>query len=672
MLAFGFTLALLAFWTFVGYAALSLLRPGLHRVQEVLLAPTLGLVLTVLPLFVVNRAGVPVGRFAAGLTLALLLAAAAVYWRVRPRFPLRRTAAFAAVALLALVLSGWPMFQFGLDWLSFCNDDMANYTLSAERFIDYGWFHPPTKEQLLAGTDYSLYYWFLYVSAMVRGGCELVIAWAARTSGLTTHEVFMPLILAFHGCLITSTGALVYRHDRDRGAALTACLLLAASAVSTFGMLYQLIAQVSGLSILAACATTLFRPFGNPNGAAAAADAGSSPDTTAPADGGTPARDGATMAPPPAAADAPSRGWTLRQGVLVGILGSGLMIVYPEVLGVLGIAWLVHVGVGLARRTVAARPLAVVVGCAAVLGLVLLNRYVITSLAFMFNQATSGTSGADVEAQFYPFYLLPSGVAAMWGFIELFRPTSEPVLSVMILGGGVVLALAAAATAWGAWRQVPAAAVATVMLLLGVVLFARGAGFGLYKLAMFVQPFALATLATGLFAAARSRGLRAAMLLLFVAPGLVVQWRYVQFSRGVDRVFGEVPDASTSRVTDEIRRVLAENPSPQVISDCYNVVLSSRPPTPAAGGGVPEQPHREHPAVRRDLPARARGPPPRLARAVANAHRQQPAGLLRPAPPARRAGAEACNLFDDRRAVAGRGRGTRPAAAAAAAASRSC
>src|SRR3712207_7387838 len=44
-------------------------------------------------------------------------------------------------------------------------------------------------------------------------------------------------------------------------AALLTCILLALSALNSFGTLYQLIAQVAGLGLLAACATLLMCPL---------------------------------------------------------------------------------------------------------------------------------------------------------------------------------------------------------------------------------------------------------------------------------------------------------------------------------------------------------------------------------------------------------------------------
>src|SRR5437867_8230708 len=150
--------------------------------QEMLLAPVVGVVLTILPVFILSRAGIPVSRFGYPLAIALLVVAGALAVLVqRPTpfvdLPWRDYAPFAAALLLALLLTGRPMFEYGLDWVSFCNDDMANYCLGAVRFHQHGFFEAPRYSDLMRGADYSLFYWFFHVPGMGRTGSELLIAW---------------------------------------------------------------------------------------------------------------------------------------------------------------------------------------------------------------------------------------------------------------------------------------------------------------------------------------------------------------------------------------------------------------------------------------------------------------------------------------------------------------
>jgi hypothetical protein len=90
---------------------------------------------------------------------------------------------FAAVLLAALVLTGRPMFLFGFDWVSFCNDDMANYCLGAHRVLDFGYFDQPDAEQLVRGRDYVQQMWFLHVPGMHRPGSEMILAFLCALTG---------------------------------------------------------------------------------------------------------------------------------------------------------------------------------------------------------------------------------------------------------------------------------------------------------------------------------------------------------------------------------------------------------------------------------------------------------------------------------------------------------
>ena len=82
------------------------------------------------------------------------------------------------IALLAFVLTDRPLFEFGFNWLSFSNDDLANYTNAAERFMRAGYFQLPphaSMTDLLSSVDIA--YWHLYAMAgeragsVTRGGC---------------------------------------------------------------------------------------------------------------------------------------------------------------------------------------------------------------------------------------------------------------------------------------------------------------------------------------------------------------------------------------------------------------------------------------------------------------------------------------------------------------------
>jgi hypothetical protein len=526
------TLALVVVWGAAGYAVLRLLRPG-PALPNLLLAPAVGVAVTVVPVFLLSRAGIPVGRFALWSLIPLLGAGLVALWQGRRSTPWRRYAPFAGILLAALFLTGRPMLEYDFDWLSYCNEDMGNYCLRAQRLQAHGWAELPPEQDLLDGRDYSQFYFFMDVPGMTRVGADLLLAWTASLTGLTAHQAFMPVILAFHLTLISSAGGLVCPSDDGRARALWTCGLLALSALTTLGALYQLIAQVSGLALLAACLAVLCRPTA-----------------------------GVSV-------------WgALRHGALGGVLTAALMFVYPEVLPFLGVAVVLYLAIGLARRTTAVRPLLAGGGCALATIGVLLNSYLIAVYFWLSGQASHGAAHKEMLAQIFPYYLVPTGLAQLWGFLAISgRPPPEPWLTASVVLGGGVLAASAAFAAVRAWRGDAAAIMTALMLAVAVALFRMPDGFGLFKLAMFVQPFLLGTLAAWQ-GVARRRVARLAVLAALALAGLGSQARYVDVSRGhVLASMAEIPDASASRINTEFRRAVAAVPAKALVLDSTSTSL---------------------------------------------------------------------------------------------------
>ena len=534
MLAVGLCVALFAFWGAVGYAVANALSADRNRLQNLLLGPALGMVLTVIPLFLLSRVGVPVRTVALGLFSALtLLTLVLLLWQ-RPAVPWRQVAPFGGVLALALVLTGRPMFEYGLHWMSYCNDDMANYALGTRLLRENGVSDRPDPEEFTTGRDYTKIYWVLYVPAMSRIGCELLMGWTCTLSGVNEHQVFNPTIMAFHLALIAAAGALVLRTPDQYHAALLTCALLGLSAMNSLGTLSQLIAQVAGLAVLAACGAIVFRPF-----------------------------EGVTR-----------RGPMVRHGVLVGIIGAGQAILYAELLPFLFLAFCAYTVVEVVRGRKPWKLLATV-GIGSAVALVLLNRHAYTVVRYIVLQSAGGALGDDPVKSLMPYFLVPGGLANLWGFQHYTILSPEPWLSLTILAGLALLLAVLAAGAWMGWRGSPVACFAVVMLAMGVYLFRQRTGFGMFKLSMFVQPFLLGTAAAAWCALVRRPVLRLVPpLIVLGGSGLFVQQWYVQESLGERGTFSLIPFATPSRMDAEMARLADAHRGRRLVLDPYNVVVA--------------------------------------------------------------------------------------------------
>lgn len=138
--AFCLPIILFSYWAIVGYAVLGLLRSRRYTLQNLLLAPVVGFALTLLIVFWLNRAGLPIHDFARVLAFVLLIASSVFFYWKKPLFPTKYYLPFVGIFLLALGLVGSPFLKFGFDWVSYANDDMANYALGATRFLNHGFF----------------------------------------------------------------------------------------------------------------------------------------------------------------------------------------------------------------------------------------------------------------------------------------------------------------------------------------------------------------------------------------------------------------------------------------------------------------------------------------------------------------------------------------------------
>lgn len=449
MLPLLLILALFTFLTVVGQAVIALLRPRLGVLWSWFLSPAAGLALLIVLVTRLNIWGLPVKAFGPWLAVGLLVASAAILWWRRPVFPWRQLRPFALLILLFVVYAGWPMFRFGFNWISYGNDDMANYCLAADRFLQHGYYDLPEQTEL-EGRDYSQHYWYMHALQQIRPGSELVLAFASSVTGLNPHEVFMPVIIMFSMIQIGAMGGVAMFRGRYRKVALLAFLLFATSPLFGLGTLYQLIAQQGGIAILLASCAVLLN----------------------------------------------TRECTWRRVLLAALFTTCLGIFYPEVAPFVAISIILYWLHLRYTEPTAIKRFSIVVLAAAALTFLFLgtSTYQFINTLVMQSVGSAGLGAmAEINDQsgglvLFPWTLVPSFVPMLFGLHAFGVVGVDPLISIQIAIGLLFLLF----FIWMALNQLlrrePAGYIATIMIGLGFFLFFKGQDFGLFKLAMFAQP----------------------------------------------------------------------------------------------------------------------------------------------------------------------------------------
>ena len=134
---------------------------------------------------------------------------------------------------------------------------------------------------------------------------------------------------------------------------------------------------------------------------------------------------------------------------------------------------------------------------------VLVPVYLYGVAVFLLGQSRFGSGADTYTVEIFPYFMTPRGPALVWGLLPTYWDVGEPRQSaLLVLGAGLLVAAPLVAVREFRRGRVHAA-VLLVMFVLAGVLFAQGAAFGLFKMAMFVQPFLWATVATWLVAQRR-------------------------------------------------------------------------------------------------------------------------------------------------------------------------
>ena len=443
--ALALSAVLLIFFWFLGSALLALLHTQRDLVRNFLIAPAAGVLTSLYCTYVLSRLGLPVRSFAVPLAAVLFLAALTILaWR-RPLFPARQVAPFIIVAFVALIATGWPLLTNGFAWLAKANPDFTLYVLDAHRLADQGFLDSPVPSTWTAQTDWPSLL-VVFPALGQRTGTDLLLAWVVSVTGRNGLEIYMPVMVALQVILVAAASALI--STPYRLARLLAGTLMSVAAMMTLGLALQLIAQVLGLIATVLACVLCLSPFYRLG-----------------------------------------RSLFLRFVVLASVVMAAYVLIYPEMLPIFALSFLVyHLGNPRDLRRFGLKELAGILAIAA-LSAVLIAPDAIGSLLFLFHQFGAAVTRMRYP-EIFPYFLIPSGVSALWGLTP-YVPHETTLLAIAVVIGGALTVFTAISAVWLLFRGEAMAAVLIVMIGLMLFLFLNGSAFGVFKLAMYMQPFML-------------------------------------------------------------------------------------------------------------------------------------------------------------------------------------
>jgi hypothetical protein len=415
----------------------------------------LGLAVNVVTLFTLSRSGLPIKTVAMPLFLVWMMLA--VYFALSQRIIWKRRAflVYCMLILAAIIPFAGPLLKFGFEWLAFVNGDMSYYSTSSTRLLDYAYSELPISGNIHDIKDHSLLTWDFHNDLNYRTGADLFLAYLVGLSGLTAHQVYMPLIIAFNFCVVSGAGALSLLGARKWSLALWTMVLVALSPMLTIEVTMQQLAQAVGLALLTSLCVSYAKVM---------------------------------------------TGKHVRSWMFYTILSfSSLAISYFEIIPFFALYVLVFEAVRWKKWMDATTRIAylrtfLVMACGIFL---LLNSYIFSTVqriifaAKMSFDNSAMTMQADGVSAF-PFFFLPGNGALLWGWM----PLSVQVNSLVIVIGLLATILFTGALVASKIRVMPSAQMSIVMLAVAISMWIGGNGYGLFKTAMFIQPFLLATVVT--------------------------------------------------------------------------------------------------------------------------------------------------------------------------------
>ena len=464
----------------------------------------------VLLLMAASQGGFSIGSVAWTTAYFAVILGVFLWYKTTPLIPVKSLLPFMGILSLSCICMGWPALKLHFNWISFVTDDYVNYCLAADRFKHFAFYRFPKVDEL-TGLDYTQYFWFMHVPAQVRFGAEHQIAWLSVLTGLRTLQVFMPVILAFGLVQITAICALVLHKGRFRKHAQFTGLFLAISPMFVFSSVYQLIAQVGGLGLMITLVTFL---TANLRGR--------------------------------------SRIKLVLAAVPVSLVSAALAMFYPEVSPFAAITVVIYFFCDWYKTKAFPAARVVLLQYVLILFIIILRYNVISYIYSLSNQVVGGLRQTDLALSLFPFFLIPSGIAALFGLQPMNADVPEPWGSCVIILGGLLFFFIIILCFKNVTKAVPYIILLAVEAAVALSLFRSGNDFGTYKIAMYLQPVLMAALAA-LFLGIPWRRLSWVLLAALAACMLFIDFGFMQSSMGKSgTIVAEVENVSAALVAPPV------------------------------------------------------------------------------------------------------------------------
>lgn len=455
MTAILFVCCLILIWWLIGTAFLATSEDTAKSRFWIFLAPSLGLSIHVIALFTLSRVGMPMSE-AALPVLSVLIGLASLILSLRfSRWFSRDSCVYLSLIFLCAVPVAIPLALFGFEWLAFLNGDFAYYSLSAKRFLEYGYSELPAIGLAGSDRDRSLETWRLVNEIGHRAGIDILLASFIAITRLTAHQIFMPLLVALHAIAAVSSGALTFRATGRPAPAFITAALVSLSPMFSLQVTMQLMAQCAGLVFfIAFCAAY------------------------------------------PKLQDA----YKTHSVVAATFLVCGVMIAYSEILPFIFLYVLTTELFFLARRGRLAGFYArtKILGVLLISVLLLLSSYAFDAARFVVivfkGSSSSGAMSSMDGLSLFPYVNLPGYPAVIFGWASLPGTSNFILILIGILFLFSILFLISTRV----FMEDPAGFVCMIFVIIGAFLFLRGNDFGVFKISMFSQPFIISAVVSGL------------------------------------------------------------------------------------------------------------------------------------------------------------------------------